>query len=293
MKICYVNKRFSKKSKEIIQHADQIIVNYQGQGLRLTLRQLYYRFVAAGLIPNTERNYKQLGSIINDARLAGMLDWEAIEDRSRNIISIPHWTNPGEIIIAAANGYSIDKWIDQEYYVEVWVEKQALESVVSDACRSLDITCFACKGYVSQSEMWRAAMRIRSKHKHSVIIHLGDHDPSGIDMTRDIQDRLSIFCADVEVRRIALNMNQIEQYNPPPNPAKITDTRFAAYSQEHGDESWELDALEPSVLKNLIQTEIRSLMNEDRFNARMEIQIMDKARLLELSNEWELNEENT
>ena len=84
-----------------------------------------------------------------------------------------------------------------------------------------------------------------------MIIHLGDHDPSGIDMTRDIQERLQMFGADVYVKRVALTMNQIGTYNPPPNPAKITDSRASKYIDEYGNESWELDALEPQVITDL------------------------------------------
>lgn len=86
-----------------------------------------------------------------------------------------------------------------------------------------------------------------------VIIHLGDHDPSGIDMTRDIIDRMDIFEAGVGVERIALNMDQIELYNPPKNPAKLSDTRAKGYIEKFGSSSYELDALEPRVIRDLIK----------------------------------------
>jgi hypothetical protein len=109
-------------------------------------------------------------------------------------------------------------------------------------------------------------MRIKRRYvndsQRTVILHLGDHDPSGIDMTRDILERLQGFlgyhgCADsLTLYRIALNMDQVEEHNPPPNPAKLTDSRCAGYMDQYGDESWELDALRPDVLIELIRTKI-------------------------------------
>jgi hypothetical protein len=100
-----------------------------------------------------------------------------------------------------------------------------------------------------------------------VILHFGDHDPSGIDMTRDIGDRLRLFGAKrVDVRRLALNMDQVEQYDPPPNPAKETDSRFEGYRAEYGDESWELDALEPTTLAALVTAEVESIIDREQWD---------------------------
>jgi hypothetical protein len=125
-----------------------------------------------------------------------------------------------------------------------------------------------CKGYLSASEAYRSGKRFqRSCASQKVIIHLGDHDPSGIDMTRDNRDRTHMFShdPDIEVRRIALNMDQIEEYNPPPNFAKESDSRFKQYKKLYGEDSWELDALEPTVIDKLIDDEIRTLVDFDQW----------------------------
>lgn len=289
-KICYVEKKFAKSSLAIIAHANGIIEDYLAQGLTLTLRQLYYRFVAADLLPNRQKEYKRLGSIINDGRLAGLIDWNAIEDRGRNLISPSHWTSPEDIVEACAQSYKIDKWKGQDFRVEVWVEKEALIGVIENASRPLDVPCFACKGYTSASEMWRAARRFQryeSRSQTPVIIHLGDHDPSGIDMSRDIRDRLETFGIPMEVDRIALNMNQVDEFDPPPNPAKLTDSRAAGYIAEFGDDSWELDALEPAVLHQLIQKTIKSYMNEKKYKEREARQERERVQLTDVSGYWE------
>ena len=289
-KICYTPRKFQVDSLAIIAQANTIIEEYQDQGLALTLRQLYYQFVSRDLIANQQKEYKRLGSIINDGRLAGLIDWDAIEDRTRSLKALSHWDSPSDIVAACASSYRIDKWRSQPNIVEVWVEKEALAGVIEAVCGPLDVNSFACRGYVSQSEMWAAAQRMRLYNRtgHKVVVlHLGDHDPSGIDMTRDITDRLQMFKASVEVRRIALNFSQIEEYDPPPNPAKDTDSRFARYRVEYGDSSWELDALDPKTLRALITSNILSLRDEKLWKAGLERESAERQQLKSLSSNWD------
>jgi len=278
MKIAYRAVNLREDSLAIVSKANEILESYARQGYDLTLRQLYYQFVSRALIANKDSEYKRLGSIINDARMSGLIDWDHITDRTRNIRSNSHWSSPHEIVEACASQFQIDKWSTQDNYVEVWVEKDALVGVLDVACHPLDVAYFSCRGYTSQSEMWAAAMRLVRKAKtgkRTYVVHLGDHDPSGIDMSRDIQDRLSLFMRHhgqqpVEVVRIALNMDQIEQYNPPPNPAKLSDSRSASYLAEYGNESWELDALEPAVLNRLITDKVFELRDVDLWEQAVE-----------------------
>lgn len=261
----YKEIKFQSKSLDLINLVNQVVDEYDAQGYELTLRQVYYQLVARGYIPNNERSYKNLGNLINDGRLAGLIDWYAIVDRTRNLRGNSHWETPESVIESAKYSYMLDRWKDQPNYVEVWVEKDALIGIVSQICRKLDVPHFSCRGYTSQSEMWSAAQRfIRQGHRESrTIIHLGDHDPSGIDMTRDIQERLEMFGADVHVKRVALTMEQIQTYNPPPNPTKLSDARATGYIAEFGHECWELDALEPKVITELIRNEVTALLDSD------------------------------
>lgn len=288
-KIVYVRKKFHRSSLEMIETANGIIEQYRAQGFDLTLRQLYYQLVSRDIIPNKDTEYKRLGEIISDARLAGLVDWTAIVDRTRNVRSNSHWDEPSDIIHSAAASFAIDKWDTQDHRIEVWVEKDALVGVIGRICERLDVPYFSCRGYTSQSEMWAASQRLLSYRRDEqtpVIVHLGDHDPSGKDMTRDIFDRLELFMGGIEVKRIALNYDQIEQYNPPPNPAKVTDSRFAAYQSEFGDESWELDALEPTVISDLIEDVVLELRDEDAWNEQMAIQERGRMLLNAATERW-------
>lgn len=292
-KICYIEKKFRSESLSLIDQINEVIEEYEAQGYSLTLRQCYYQLVARGIIPNNERSYKNTGNLINDARLSGLIDWYAIEDRTRNLQKLAHWDNPQSIIESASYQYRKDIWENQSYYVEVWVEKEALSNVVGRVADELDVPYFCCRGYVSQSEMWSASQRLQRKQregKYCVIIHLGDHDPSGIDMSRDIEDRLLLFGVDYDMflfRRIALNMEQIDLYNPPPNPAKLTDSRCGNYISKYGDESWELDALEPKVIHDLITTNVTEFWDYDLVKQVRNQAAKEKEVMESVANDWD------
>lgn len=328
MKICYQKRSFNQSSLTVIEKANDILEDYARQGYDLTLRQLYYQFVSRGFIPNKDTEYKKLGSIINDARLAGLVDWDHITDRTRNLRSNAHWDSPKEIIESCAQQFQHDKWKDQDHYVEVWVEKDALVGVLEVACRPLDVPYFSCRGYTSQSEMWAASQRLLAQIRNGkkvTVIHLGDHDPSGVDMSRDIADRTLMFLShhiardflktdyeknkpkdkesmvdwskrtgfksahDIfDLNRIALNMDQIREYDPPPNPAKLSDSRATGYVSEHGDESWELDALEPAVLTGLIQDSVAQLRDEEKWKKSVASEKKERGRLRTVAEKWDV-----
>lgn len=288
--IAYKDINFKDETLAIIEQANEIITTYAQQGYTLTLRQLYYQFVARDLIPNTERSYKNLGNTITNGRIAGLIDWDAIEDRGRGVTSWLIEEDDAAPLEGIEYGIAFDYWQRQNVYVEVWVEKDALSSVLRRPCERYSVPYMACKGYLSASEAWRAGQRFQDmldEGRECVLIHLGDHDPSGLDMTRDNDERLSLFGADgVEVRRIALNMDQVRRYNPPPNPAKETDKRAADYIRRYGSKSWELDALEPRVIERLITDEIMSLIDAEIWNQTSEDQRKAREYLIKLRKNW-------
>jgi hypothetical protein len=288
----FVDKKFRQSSLDIIEKANVILEEYEQQGLVLTLRQLYYQFVARGLIPNKQTEYARLGGIVNDARLAGLIDWAMMEDRTRYVRKVSAWDAPESIVEACASQYKEDLWRDQKYRPEVWIEKDALVGVIETACNELRTSYFACRGYASQSSQYEAGQRFRDLKRRGqipIIFHLGDHDPSGIDMTRDNSDRVRMFSlfAGFEVRRLALNMDQVQQYNPPPNPAKETDSRAAGYIDRFGNESWELDALNPTVIDALIRTNLERLIDRRRWDAALAQEDANKERLKAISDRWD------
>lgn len=287
----FIDRKFSAGSLALIGTANEILREYEGQGLVLTLRQLYYQFVARAIIPNKQSEYKRLGSVISDARLAGLIDWDMMEDRTRSLRGTTHWSSPASIVAAVANQYKEDLWRNQPYRCEVWIEKDALVGVIERACNALRVDYFACRGYASQSAQYEAGKRLQgyvANRQKPVIFHLGDHDPSGMDMTRDNSERLSMFAqCGVEVRRLALNMDQVEEHRPPPNPAKESDIRFDGYVRQYGTESWELDALNPTVIDQLIRDNVNSLIHAGRWKQALEAEKLHRAALTQVSERWD------
>jgi hypothetical protein len=277
----YLDWNFRKTSLDRIKTINEIIEEYQGQGYDLSLRQLYYQLVAGGYIENSPNSYDRIGELVKNARLAGLVDWDAITDRTRVIYNeIGDYHGPLSINIKGAveneigSCFSSSKWAGQRYYVEVWVEKDALSDIVALSAEETTVAYYASKGYSSVDALHNAAERMKYWHekgKDCVIIYLGDHDPTGIHIPRDMAKYMQIFGASVDIRRIALNLEQVRTYNPPPNMAKESDTRYGEYVREFSiKECWELDALKPQVIRDLIIDVVNEYFDTDIFSANVE-----------------------
>lgn len=273
MEEAFISVEFRGKTLRVIEQANEIIRAYQAQGFTLTLRQLYYQFVSRDLIPNQQSEYKKLGATLSKARLAGYVDWDAIENRTRTLRGGDGgYDSPEAFLDRVLDAYWEPRWDDQPRHIEVWIEKDALLGVIEPVCNRWRLNYFACRGSVSQSEMYTAGKRLAEyadQGREPLVLHLGDHDPSGVHMTEDNVARLAMFAErEIEVRRIALNMDQIRRYNPPPNPAKESDARYDSYVREYGTtQSWELDALEPRVIDQLIEEEVKAEVDMEKWTA--------------------------
>lgn len=292
MKEAFVKGKFHKASLEMIEKSNEVIAEYMGMDMVITLRQLYYQFVARGWIGNTQANYDKLGVAVTKGRMAGLIDWNAIEDRGRGVNSWLIQEDPVDVLNGIEYGLCMDMWEPQETYIEVWVEKDALSSVIERPCRSLSVPYMACRGYLSATALYDAGKRFAAAKERGfkcIMMHLGDHDPSGLDMTRDNADRLRMFARtnDIAVERLALNMEQVRKHNPPPNPAKSSDKRFAKYRDEFGTTSWELDALNPATLNKLITGSIEEHIDAELWEASEDKQELLRRDLAKLKGNWE------
>lgn len=317
--IKYRDYRAKPVSREVIRLTNEILEEYAEQGLDLTLRQLHYQFVRRDIYPeewvdvaynerlgldpetkNTQKNYDRLSDVIAAAREAGMVDWDAIKDRGRKVSRFSHWRDATHFIQRVVRQFAIDMWADQPQRVEVWVEKDALSQVIEQAADPFDVPTFAAKGYASASSLWEAAhnrfLQWAQTGQDIVVLHLADHDPSGVHMTEDLQKRLNMYSrhygelkpCHVTVRRIALTLAQVEQYNPPPNPAKESDSRKPAYVRQFGvEQSWELDALDPPVLIALIREAIQEEMDAEKYEARRASEQQQTRHLKLVAAHWE------
>ena len=288
MKQKYLNHNFKAKSLAKIERINAIINEYRGR--ELTLRQMFYQLVARGFIENSKKEYDNLGNLVSNARYAGLIDWETIEDRTREYLGSSRINfTPSEEIEFTAKNFTLDKWTNQPVYLEVWLEKDAMKTVVARGCRATGTPYFSTRGYCSASELWRAAQHFikRADCKERHIIYLGDHDPSGIDMPRYLDERLKLFGADVEIHRIALTMEQVQEFNPPPSFVKATDTRGTGYIEKYGETCWELDALKPGYVENLVDSAIRPYFDEKIFAETKALERDQKRELQFISDNYD------
>jgi len=270
----------------LVGQACAIMDEYRAAGHVMTVRQIYYQLVARDVIPNSTPSYNRLQGALSEGRLQGLVSWDSIEDRGRSLMGLGHSPSVAHTLRHARHSHRLDLWADQPWRPEVWVEKAALEGVVGGICNRLRVDFFSCRGYNSQSEQWRAGRRFAGRIRQGqrpIVFHLGDHDPSGIDMTRDNRDRLSMFAGvPITVSRIALNMPQIEELRPPPNPAKLTDSRSTDYVARYGDSSWELDALSPLYIERLIEESVTRIRDPEIWNRSLQRENEDLRELDEM-----------
>lgn len=303
----YKDKKFKPNSRVLIREMQQVIENYKQQGYKLTLRQAYYQLVSKNIIANSEKSYKTLGKLVSDGRLAGRLDWDIIEDRVRVPKRPPQYRDLKALVNAAIWSYRLPRMDAQDEYVELWVEKDALAGVLAPIANRYHAVLMVNRGYSSQSAMMEAAQRIDDAcrnengepYRDATILYLGDLDPSGEDMVRDIDERLVMFLeggydidharelsdrgenvgdahfmspsgqvldksgytVPLHVEKLALTMAQVEEYGPPPNPTKLSDTRAKNFIAKYGHTSWEVDALPPNILTDLIETRFEELLD--------------------------------
>ena len=265
--------------EEIVEAALEVFKQYDSA---LTLRQLYYRLVSRQMISNTINSYKRLSRIMVKAREQLDVPVNCLEDRSRRILGRGDtgYASAEEFLRKRIAGlkesykdFTMPMWNEQPNFVLVSLEKDALSRLVGDIANQYSIRTFPTRGYPSFTYVNRMATYIRNrlKGKPTVVLYFGDFDPSGIDIERDLAERLGKYNAgDFTVRRIALTKDQIQQYNLPPMPVKRSDARSDSFLKSYGDLSVELDALDPNTLKLLVAQSIASHIDLDLWSKKEE-----------------------
>lgn len=250
----------------------------------LTLRALHYQLVGRGMT-NTLQHYKRVVKAMEVARWDGVISFETFSDLDRTVIGS---TKAEEVILEDAidlgkrqvrawmQHYSRNRWENQPYYAEVWIEKKALQNVFAPVCDDNDIALAPCKGYPSLTFLNEAAKRFEEMAqlgKKCVILYFGDYDPSGEDIPRSIEENLNkLMYGNLEVRRFALFEEQVIKWKLPPAPAKTTDSRTANWD---GLGQVELDAVEVAVLRDLARDAIASVFDEDLYSELMETEELE------------------
>lgn len=340
-----------------------VVVDYQNQGYRLTLRQLYYQLVSKDWIPNHDIVYKKISSILDDLRYNGDIDWDSIEDRGR-LPYLPYWvTGIPDALNDAIRHYRLNRQENQTTIVEVWTEKDAISGILKRVTEKYHVRLCVNKGYTSSPAIYQSYCRFietLTTFENIDILYLGDHDSSGLDMVRDIRERLIFMFVNGQqldslkahydgnsfmgeyslgqlndwvydglddyidecggddfidyleksfgldwkennllihvmksfrITHVGLTMEQIIEYNPPPNPAKITDPRAAKYIQKYGAISWEVDALKPRDLERILGDAIENVIDVNIYEAMLRKEKSDKEKIKSIVKD--LNQKDT
>jgi hypothetical protein len=277
----------------IVQAVNKILSEYT---FALTIRQIYYRLVAAGMIPNKRSAYNQLSKTLVKARENGEVDDTRIEDRARGVLKTENTYRSPETFVATirnwiknqiAELYFRDLWSDQGHHVEVWVEKDALSRVIQQSAAPLRVTVCPSRGYSSYTYIKRMAVEERfmewDPNQPIIILDFRDHDPSGLQMTEDLEKRFGKYGGglDIEIKRIALTIDQVKEYDLIPNPTKMADPRSPGYVAQFGNECWELDAIEPNELQRIVREAVEEHIDMDAWNESLDKETTEKNLLRE------------
>ena len=274
---------FQQKTLDLFDQVNAILAQYDGP---VTLRQVFYRLVALQVLENDKRAYTLLSKHLTNARRAGLVDADRIVDHIRNTIRVPTWEDLEDFLQAVRVSYRREKWTSQPYCIEVWCEKDAIAGVLQPITDEYEVTLYPCRGYNSYSALKEAAGRLAERAGGNVILYLGDFDPSGQDMPRDIRDRLrGDFGVDPYLRVIALTLEQIAEHDLPPAMAKRTDTRAAKFIERHGDIAVELDALPPDVLQAVVREHLDQFFDKATFEEEAATEAGEREHLQALIGE--------
>lgn len=280
--------RKGTKKWALVQAAEIVIKQYENSGMKLTLRQIYYRLVAAEIIMNLQSAYQSLGRALTHARKERIINPDMFEDRTRTSVMITDnvyseniwWKEWVGDLEDNVNNYKIDRWAHQNYKIFVVLEKQALQSVFHIICDDLGITLIVNRGYNSYTQIYEIGKQIHEKameeytktndeDKEMIFLTFGDHDPSGRDIMRNFEKQLRDEGIKGRFIECALTPTQIKKYNLPPAPTKKGDARTKKFIEEFGDAMVELDALEPHTLQQMIAENVEKFFDEKFYKERI------------------------
>ena len=254
----------------------------------VTVRHIFYCLVGQGILAKTEKDYKsKLVRIMTRARLSGLIPMNWIIDSSRRVLKVRLYDSVKSFLTETIKHYYRDTWKNQRAFILVWVEKEALANPLWEAVNYYNVSVFPAKGYNSWPHFLKAVKKMREMEKKDIVVlYLGDHDPSGIDIPSDIENRCRLMNLNVIFKRIAITEEQIDEYKIPRLPLKknpetdeYDDPRAKKYIKKYGSWFVELDALKPSILKQIVRKKVEELLDLETFEGDLETEETEKGFL--------------
>lgn len=256
-------------TQAIFETASEVLNEYQRDGLKPTLRQLYYQLVAKNIIKNTPQAYQSLMKMTIRAREGNEWSLDALDDRSRIYNELLSYESHKDALKQLESSFKLNPRDFLKWKTIVLYEKEALTNLVELVCDEYRVDFMATRGFLSLSKVAEIKKKLyfTDEDNYPVILYMGDHDPSGMEIFEDLRRRFGGYG---ELKRIALNMDQIQKYNLPPNPAKMSDNCSQKYVERFGKSSWELDALGRGETQSLLRKEIESHIDREGLDKMLE-----------------------
>lgn len=290
-----------RKTRQLLEQVQHVLAEYAAH-LPLSCRQIFYRLVGRFGFEKTERAYKRLLEMLNRARRAGFIDFDAIRDDGA-IVDIPQsYQGPADFYAAvrsAAYHYQRDRMANQDRTVECWVEANGMVPQVVRVAHDYGIGVYSSGGFDSTTIKHQAARRALKRDRPTVVLHVGDYDPSGMSIFDSAADDVSQLAVDLEVRRtqadgflldadeisaanlvefrrVVVTPEQVATYRLPEAPPKETDRRG-----EWNAETVQAEALSPDQLANELRAAFDAVVDRKRLDDMLQLEAQERAQLVE------------
>jgi hypothetical protein len=252
----------------------------------LSVRGCFYQAEVAGIVEKLDSGYDKVQRALVRMRRSGQIPWGWITDLTRVMRKPRTWTDPAEAIRQTAETYRKALWANADVSVEIWMEKLALIGVVLPVTAEYDVPLMIARGYSSLTFLQSAAADIEEDGRPAFIYHLGDHDPSGVDAARKVEETLRELApsAEIHFQRLAVLPWQIEAWSLPRRPTKMSDSRSKRWT---GGDSVELDAVEPNRLRAIVREAIEQHLPEAELGRLSQIEEAERRSILQFAAAWE------
>ncbi|MCB1751013.1 MAG: hypothetical protein KDI74_04755 [Gammaproteobacteria bacterium] len=253
-----------------------------------SVRAVAYRLFTQGVIPNMGRNStNKVSRILTTAREDGIIPWEWIVDETREAERVNTWSNSDQIIRATVNGYRRDYWQSQPEWVEVWSEKGTVRGILAPVLDKYGITFRVMHGYASATVMQDIASETRQADKRLTVLYVGDYDPSGMHMSEvDLPQRIRRYGGSARIRRTALTAEDLPNLPYFEAATKKADKRYQWFVSSYGHKAWELDAMQSSLLRDRVESEIASLLDLDAWEHATQIESAEVESMQRFYQAW-------
>ena len=232
-----------------------------------TVRGVCYQLFTRKLIKDMSKNETaRVSRVLTTAREAGVIPWSWIVDDTRPVEQAPSWDDPADFVESVKDQYRKDRWTNQPERVIVVSEKGTVGGILRPVLREYGVPFAVYHGFGSATAVWKLARRSVGDRRPLTILYVGDHDPSGRYMSDvDLPSRLEEYGGEADILRAAVTDLDRRYRRLPTFPAddKTKDARHACFVRTHGHTCCELDAMDPNDLRDVVEEQIRDLMDLD------------------------------